>query len=265
MKAQTVMADGTVLEVKDSAEQLVTRTEIVLPPLPATATPLEILIHAVNQGANPDTIKQLMDLRDRYEATEARKAYVKAMAEFKLHAPTIIKDKKVSYAAGGGTVTYFHARLGSICEQVVAGLAKVGISHRWDFKQEANKVSVTCVLTHAMGHEESVTMEGPVDTSGSKNAIQAIGSAQTYLSRYSLLAITGLATNDMDDDGAASQDKPRITDSQAADLDALISEVKADKKAFLKYLKIDSLEEILADNFKHVVAQLERKRQQPGR
>ena len=36
---------------------------------------------------------------------------------------------------------------------------------------------------------------------GSKNAIQAIGSTVSYLCRYTLLCVTGLATSDPDDDG----------------------------------------------------------------
>ena len=52
-----------------------------------------------------------------------------------------------------------------------------------------------------MGHSESTTLQSPPDASGGKNSIQAIGSAVTYLSRYTLLAITGLATGENEDDG----------------------------------------------------------------
>jgi len=52
-----------------------------------------------------------------------------------------------------------------------------------------------------MGHSESVTLQSATDDSGKKNNIQALGSAITYLQRYTLLSITGLATEDQDDDG----------------------------------------------------------------
>lgn len=42
------------------------------------------------------------------------------------------------------------------------------------------------------------------DTGGAKNAIQARASAQTYLQRYTLKAITGLSEQDDDDDGRGS-------------------------------------------------------------
>jgi hypothetical protein len=48
-----------------------------------------------------------------------------------------------------------------------------------------------------------VTMQAGKDESGKKNAIQQVASTNTYLQRYTFLAITGLATKGQDDDGAA--------------------------------------------------------------
>ena len=83
--------------------------------------------------------------------------------------------------------------------------------HAWDVAHEAGMISVTCTLTHSMGHSESVTMP-PVapDNSGKKNSIQQVASAITYLQRYSLLAITGLAAKDQDDDGIATGEPLRV-------------------------------------------------------
>ena len=55
-----------------------------------------------------------------------------------------------------------------------------------------------------MGHSEAVSIAGPLDDSGQKNGIQQIGSTITYLERYTLMAIMGLAAHDQDDDGIAS-------------------------------------------------------------
>ena len=53
-----------------------------------------------------------------------------------------------------------------------------------------------------------------------------------------------------------------INDNQVADLDALISEVKADKAAFLKYYQIKNLAALPAAVFKDAVEALEKKRSQ---
>lgn len=161
--------------------------------------PMAMIANAVQQGMSPETIKALLDLRDRMEATEARKAFVSALNDFKADPPKIHKDKQVSF--GAGKTAYKHATLDNVSSIIGAALAKVGISHRWETEQfEGGMVRVTCILQHVLGHTERVPLQASPDTSGSKNAIQAVGSVVTYLQRYTLLAATGMAVSDQDDD-----------------------------------------------------------------
>jgi hypothetical protein len=171
------------------------------------ATPSDLLRIAVEQGADIEKLEKLMALQERWEANQARKAYVEAMAAFKSNPPKILKDKHVEFK---GT-KYDHATLGSICAIVIDALAKHGFSHRWETTQpESGMIVVSCVLTHILGHSEATTLQAPPDNSGSKNAIQSIGSAVTYLQRYTLLAACGLATNDIpDDDGQGAGEKEK--------------------------------------------------------
>lgn len=246
-----------------SEQELIQRARPVEAPPAAAVTPMQMLQLAMERGADMDRLQQLMDLQQRWEANEARKAFVAAMAAFKANPPEILKGKKVSFSTSKGQTEYHHATLADVCAAATAGLALVGISHRWDVKQDGGKITVTCILTHAQGHSESVCMVALADDSGGKNSIQAIGSAVTYLQRYTLLAATGLAAQDMpDDDGRDAGGKDLITESQAADLQALIEEVGADRQKFLRYLKVDSIDQITAQAFKHAVAALESKRKQ---
>lgn len=169
-------------------------------------TPADILIYAMEKGGNIEQIEKLMDLQMRWEADQARKAYVVDMAEFKKNPPQIAKDKKVGYENNDGSFTgYKHASLGNVTGAIVEGLAKHGFSHRWDTEQQqGGLIVVTCVLTHRLGHSERTALSSSPDQSGKKNNIQAVGSTITYLQRYTLLAATGLATHDQDDDGAGS-------------------------------------------------------------
>jgi hypothetical protein len=224
------------------------------------SSPMQMLADAVASGADIEKITKLMDLADRWEAGQARKAYVAAMAQFKANPPQIVKDKHVEFATLKGTTSYDHATLGKLCAAIVRGLAAVGISHRWEVAQQGGLIKVTCILTHAQGHSELVSLHSGAETSGTKNDIQAMGSAITYLERYTLLAATGLAAEDQDDDGKASGHAACITASQAAELEALITEVKANKAAFLKYIKAERLEDIQAASFASVVKLLETKR-----
>lgn len=152
-----------------------------------------------------DKLERLMLVKDRLQAQEAKNAFVVAMAEFKRNPPEIFKDKQVTFTTTKGTTSYKHATIGNVVEKIVAGLADHGFSHRWiPNRLPAGMISVTCVITHKLGHSEETTLEAGMDDSGGKNNIQAMISTKTYLERHSLLGATGLATMDQEDDDGRS-------------------------------------------------------------
>jgi len=186
--------------------------------LMTTPTPGDLLRIALESGADLDRLERLMDLQAKWEAGEARKAFVQAMTEFKAEPLEIFKRKSVGYTTKDGAfVGYKHAELSDVADVVVPAMARHGLSHRWDVKQEPKKITVTCTITHKAGHSESVTMDAAPDDSGKKNGIQQVASAVTYLQRYTLLASTGLATkSEHDDDGAGAGDNtPKGPDAEA--------------------------------------------------
>lgn len=231
-------------------------------PVQQESSPMQMLQAAIINKMDPQTIKDLMDLRDRWEATEARKSFTVAMTGFKSEPLEILKKKKVSFETQAGTTSYSHAELSDITDIVGPALAKYELSYRWDVRQEATQITVECILTHAAGHSERVVLTAQADTSGKKNAIQQVASTITYLERYTLLAITGMSTKEMDDDGHGSEPIERISAEQAADLQALLEEVGANKSAFLKYLRIEKLEDITVQAYPDAVKAIERKRKQ---
>ena len=177
------------------------------------SSPAEMIRMAVLGGADLDKLEKLLTLQERWEANEAKKAYHKAMADFKANPPKIDKDKKVGYSTQKGNVGYSHASLANVTDKISTELSKHGLSASWTTKQNG-QVTVTCKITHVKGHSEETTLSAPSDMTGSKNAIQAIGSTITYLERYTILALTGLATHDMDDDGQVSG-KPEVSMPEA--------------------------------------------------
>lgn len=228
-------------------------------------TPMQMLQIAVDQGADLDKLTKLMDLQERWEASQARKAYVAALAAFKADPPKVIKNKTVRYGSGNGATSYDHATLAQVANAVAPALAEHGLSHSWSTEQSEKGISVTCTLTHRDGHSECVTLAASADNSGSKNSIQAIGSTVTYLQRYTLLSITGLATEDMDDDGAGSDPAELISAEQKDELIALIRDIGGDDApalttSTLKYFDLVSLDAMPASLFERVKVALEKKR-----
>ncbi len=177
--------------------------------------PSDLIALAIDKQADPNVLSKLMDLQERWEAQNARKAYVLAMTAFKQEAPSVLKkNDRVDFETSKGRTMYSYANLGSIVQEITALLGKHELSAAWVTSQnEKGLIKVSCHITHSAGHRETVTLEGPADISGNKNPIQAIGSAVTYLQRYTLLAALGLATTE-DDDGQGGKHKPPIQEPQ---------------------------------------------------
>lgn len=178
-------------------------------------TPALLLQMAVQQGADLDKLERLMALQERWEATEARKAYDTAFAAFKSEAVKIVKNRQVTAGPLSGKS---YAELFSVVNAVTPALSAHGLSSSWKItRDEKDWIEVTCTIKHSAGHMESVSMGGPPDVGGAKNPIQARASTVSYLQRYTLKAITGLSEQDDDTDGTVKQEVPAELLQEARD------------------------------------------------
>lgn len=232
---------------------------------PVAVTPMQMLQIAVERGADLSMLERLMDLQERWEKAEARKAFVAALAAFKATPPTVIKNKRAGFESKrtSDRTEYEYVTLDVVCDVIGAALAEHNLSHRWEVEQGDGLIRVTCVLTHAQGHSERVTLQAGADQSGSKNSIQAIGSTVTYLERYTLLAATGLAAKGQDTDAKLppGADVGTISAAQKEELIALMRETEADTKKFLDYLHVETIDGLPASDFAIAKAALARKKE----
>jgi len=225
-------------------------------------SPAAIAMDAMERGYGKEALEvleRMLELQIRYDAVEAKKAYVAAMSAFKADPPEIIKDKSVGYEAKGSKVGYMHASLSNVTDKINKALSKNGLSVAWTTAQTDKGVCVTCTITHIMGHSESTSLTAGPDTTGSKNSIQAIGSTISYLERYTVLALTGLATRDMDNDGA--DEKETISTDQSTEINDLINSIygaNATKGlAWLKTaFKVNAVEDLQASKYNDVITAL---------
>lgn len=188
-------------------------TEIAVQSNTELSGPLRLIQVAVERGTSVEQLQQLMELQERAEANMARKAFFSAMAKFKENAPKINKNKHVRFETQKGITEYDHATLDHAVDLIGPALSAVGIRHRWDVKQEGLSVTVTCILSHELGHSEMTPLTAGHDNSGGKNSIQAIGSTVSYLERYTFLAAVGMAPAGMDDDGHKAEAKPGMSET----------------------------------------------------
>jgi len=220
-----------------------------------TVTPMELIARAQASNASIEQMTMFFELQLRYEANEACKAYNQAMSVFRSECPEIPKTKKGHNGKYSG--------LAETIQIINPVLAMNGLSHQWKTEQVESGVKVICIVTHVLGHCEQTSLSAAGDKSGGKTDIHALASTISYLERYTLFALLGLAGQEMDDDGNSASKKTTeaiITETQAGDLLALIDEVKSDVAKFCTYYHIDSVAQLPLSKFNQAVKGLESKR-----
>lgn len=204
-----------------------------------TAGPADLIRIAVEQNMDVEKLSKLMDLQERWEANEARKQYFDAFSNFQALCPVIKKSKEGH--------NYKYAPLGDIAQQIRPALEQCQLSYRFDIQDQGEIISVTCIVSHRAGHQESTTMTAQPDATGSKNTIQARGSAVSYLQRYSLIGALGLTTADQDIDGRLSSEI--ISQGQAESIKARLEHSQGDTSKFCHALGIPNVDSMPASKY----------------
>jgi hypothetical protein len=242
-ETKLIVTDHRFPEVQEEKPQQEVTTELMV-------------MTAMEKGMSPELISRMMDLRDREEKYQAKKAFYQAKSAFNENPPEVLKDKENSQFSKGDKKAMYTS-LGNLLKTVNPALGKHGLSASFDIQQSEGIITVSCCLSHSMGHTEKVTLSAPPDTSGgnSKNPVQQIKSTITYLRAATFEAAAGIAATDsnMDDDGNGSGDEPKyITEDQVKEIEAILNEKNVDTDEFFKWAKVDKLEDIQIKNYQLV-------------
>lgn len=174
-----------------SGELITQEQQAPLPMRHESQQPMRLLELAINKDADIEKLERLMAMQTQWDERNAKREFLSAMARFQSKCPDVKKMKQGH--------NYKYAPLAYIVAQVRDLIAECGLCYR--FEQDHEKgIRVTCIVSHESGHSESNTMVAAPDTSGSKNAIQAIGSTVQYLMRYTFVGAFGITTADEDID-----------------------------------------------------------------
>jgi len=179
------------------------------------ADPMISMIERVmlNPAADLDKLERMLALKREHEKDLARVSFARALSMARADIPPIIKDASVDFKTSKGRTHYMHETLAGIAKAIDPILSQHGLSYRFRTDQGQGGVRVTCIIAHAEGHSEETSLVGAPDGSGSKNSFQAVGSAVTYLQRYTLKAALGLSA-EVDDDGQGAAPRSGQTDTQ---------------------------------------------------
>jgi hypothetical protein len=256
---------------KEHMTQLANRTEptpLATIPAPTHAdTIMQAIAGLHQQGASIEAIERLTALYERITTKQAEERFTQAYAKFQSLCPQIPRRSTNSFFKKvdrrGVQVDSKYASLEDIGRAIQSALAAAGITYRWsDMKVNGDSISLTCIVSHGT-HSTHTPITLPVDTKQGGNGAQKAASLLTYAQRYSLIQALGLTTCDEDDDGvSANADVDTITESQAADLDTAIENVKGNKVAFCRRFNIGRLSELPASKLGEALAMVEAKRRE---
>lgn len=150
-----------------------------------------------------DKMERLLQMQERMLTRQAETAFNAALAAMQTELPEIPRHGEIKNKSGGVQSKY--AKWEDLNEIIKPILSRHGFALTFRTGNEGAKIVVTGILSHAAGHSVSSTMHLPIDSSGSKNDVQGLGSSTSYGKRYVAGALLNLTSRGEDDDGAGGK------------------------------------------------------------
>lgn len=224
---------------------------------------------AANPRCNPEKMRALIDMQKELAVEEARRSFTAAFLNMHEKLPTINADGKIEIEAKAGSnkkrqstpYATFH-NLHQITTPILRQFGFV-MSFAPDAMPDGRLI-MRATLDHVdSGGFKTGMIVLPVETSGSKNNVQGVGSSISYGKRYlkvTMLNIITLAPEDKDDDGRAAGKMPggsgtarrqpdteeihALTTKQVAELKKAIEDCGVGEDTFCNKYEIERVEEL---------------------
>lgn len=216
---------------------------------------------AINPDIDVTKMMALLDMQERIMAKNAESAFNDAMTRLQEAMPRITKDGNIEFVDNKNNhrKTPF-ATYENIDKAIRPLMIAEGFSIAFNSEWGESGATIHATLSHRDGHSRKASIRLPLDSSGSKNSLQAMGSTISYGKRYLVTMMLNIVTEGEDNDG---DDAHQFIDTeQAATLDTMILETKANRASFLKYIGAESVQKILASDYQKALNALKAKEKQ---
>ena len=215
---------------------------------------------AVNPDVDIDKMERLLAMHERILAKNAESAFNDAMTRVQAEVGRVAAD--LNNAQTRSKYASYTALDGKLRPHYTAH----GFSISFDTGQESPEgfVRVLAYVSHSAGHTRTYNALVPADGKGAKGGdvmtkTHAFGAGTSYGMRYLLKMIFNIAIGEDDNDGN-DPDPETVSQEQAANITALLTEVGGDKVKFLQYFRVGSIDAIPAASYARAIAALEKKR-----
>jgi hypothetical protein len=219
---------------------------------------------ALDPAFDVSRLERLIALKERQDERAAKIAYFDAMRALKLQLPIIernghivIHEKGKDKIDANIVQNTAFARWEDIDKAITPFLDQHGFSLTFRTGVAPDgKVTVTGIATHELGHSEETTISLPHDSSGSKNPVQAVGSALSYGKRYAATMLLNIRTKGEDDDGQAAGAEDPISDDQIMTIIELLKRDEMDQAKFCKVIGVELIGDIKRKNYEKVITKI---------
>lgn len=203
---------------------------------------LEVIARAVRDpSVDIDKMERLFAMQERVQAQQAKIAFTEAKIAMREKLPVIDMRGRIVIRDKNDANKIIQETAFARFEDIHAAVMPILTDHGFDlsFKNGLGpdgKVRVTTILDHIAGHSEETYFDLPHDSSGSKNAVQAVGSSTSYAKRYGVLSILNIRVAGEDDDAATAIPTAEISVKQYDQLQKLITGTQSDAEKFEQFL-----------------------------
>ena len=201
---------------------------------------------ATSPDADIEKLEKMLDMQERIMDKQAEAEFNKAMVAAISEIPSFEES-----TAGHHFKYATFEQINKIVKPILAS-HDLFMTFTTNFKD--NGVYVTAAITHRAGYSRQTTGLFPFDTSGSKNDIQAVGSAISYGKRYMQNALLNITTHGEDDDGFASQKGISLEQIDKVNRGIITADIKPEQ--LCEYMGIEKISEIKAIDFSKAVQYL---------
>jgi hypothetical protein len=214
---------------------------------------------AMNKDVDVEKLERMMAMNERMMAKQAEIEFNQALTRLQKVLPTVLKKGAIEFEDKNKVQRHTpYARYEDIDEAIREHLLNEGFSLSFDTEWGQEGATIFGTLSHVGGHSKTARLRLPLDSSGSKNNLQAMGSTIAYGQRYLVKMLLNIVTKGEDDDGDRGG-SPRITEEQERTIEEWLSETKGDKKALLKFARAKSIGDIKASEYDKIIALFKKK------
>lgn len=194
--------------------------------LPATQQAAQVLSLLERVLSAPDfdidRMERLWVMQKEVRAEQAKASFIAASSAMQGELPSIPKRGIIKNNSGG--VQSHYALWEDVNTAIKPILQRHGFALSFLVNQNGAAITVTGILSHQDGHRETTELTLAPDKTGSKNDVQAIGSAVSYGKRYTASALLNITSHGEDDDGRHFGDAQKSDENMAkvADFESAI-------------------------------------------